>query len=777
MTKALWLAASAMLVCPYVAGTALAQEAPPVKAAEPESARLDEVVVTAQKRAENVQTVPISIAAFSATQLTQAGVDDVLEITKIVPSFTSTRQANVSSVRLNIRGIGASAQTAVEPSVASFLDDVYVSRPGAVVGRFYDVESVEVLRGPQGTLFGRNASAGALSIHTKKPTDRFGGDLSVQAASFGSYEASGAVNIPIGDRAAVRIAGVGASTDGPWHTDIGDHDYGALDTIGGRATLRLKPTDQIDWILRADYLHLTGDAGSHNTVKSDTVTPAARANYLARLGITPYFDDQFSRTSNNFMVGDLDDHQYGLTSDLTWDVADGYSIRLIDAMRDWSSDQVAGDLAFSPRPLLLRNEIQASYSSSHELQFISPGDQLLGGRLSFVSGLYYFDETLTIDEKVTFTADTCNYIIRLAAPALQAACLASPLSPGAIANFAQKTRSYAAYGQVTYKLTNRLDLTLGARYTNDEKSGSFVQTNPNAAARVLRSIEATALAFKDDQITWRANLSWTPADDILVFANYATGFKSGGFNSGGGTPALTAATRPFGSETVDDYELGVKSTLFDRVLQLNATLFRTDVHDYQDRSFNGLSFLVRNAADLRQQGVEADFILRPFDGLRINGAVGYLDSKYLSYPGASGLPGFGGVQDLSGKRNNFSPEWQGAVGVQYDRDIAGGVGLTVRGDMTFVSDNNVGSVTDANPQMIQDGFALFSGRVTFTSPDRRYGLQIFGENLFDKGYYTYIFPNTLDNVLGLRDSTTGGTLMRGTLGTPRTVGVKLTVSF
>lgn len=776
MRKWAWLAGTALVALPLIATTAFAQTAAPAVQDEPETANLDEIVVTAQKRAENVQDVPLSIAAFGEQQLRQSGIDDVLEVTKIVPSFTSTRQSNVSSVRLNIRGIGASTQTAVEPSVASFLDDVYVSRPGSIIGKFYDIQSVEILRGPQGTLFGRNASAGALSIHTRRPTDKFEGDISAQAASFGSYETSGAINIPLGDRAAVRFAGIGATTDGPWHTDVGDHDYGGLDTIGGRVTLQFKPSDAITWLLRADYLHLTGDAGSHNTVKTDTVTPAARANYLARLGVTPYFDDQFGRTSNNYMQGTLDDHQYGLTSDLTWNLANGYSVRLINAMRDWSSDQFAGDLVFSPRPLLLRQEVQASDSQSHELQLISPEDALLNGRLSFLAGLYYFKETLTIDETLNFTADSCNYLVRLAAPTLQATCLAGPLSGAGFANFAQDTESYAAYGQATYKLTDALELTLGLRYTKDEKSGSFVQTNPNGAARILRAVENTPLAFKDDQFTWRANLSWTPKDDLLFFANYSTGFKSGGFNSGGGTPALGVA-RPFGSETVDDYELGMKSTWADGLLQLNATAFVTDVHNYQDRSFNGLSFLVRNAADLRQQGVEMDFILRPMDGVRINGAVGYLDSEFLSYPGAAGLPGFGGTQNLAGRRNNFSPKWQGALGAQYDRDVAGGLGLTLRGDMTFVSDNNVGSVTDGNPQFIQDAFTLFGLRATLTSPDGRYTAQVFGENIFDKGYCTYTFPNTLDSVLGLRDSTTGGTLMRCAVGMPRQVGVRLTASF
>lgn len=737
----------------------------------------DEIIVTAQKRAENIQDVPISIQAFSGSQLEKSGVSDVLQLTKVTPSFTTTRQSSPSSIRMNIRGVGATTQSAVEPSVATFVDDIYVSRPGALVAAFYDVEAVEVLRGPQGTLFGRNASVGAVSIHNRKPSDDLSMDVSAQAASYNSYELTGALNVPFGGDNAVRIAGIASTTDGPWHTRVGDHDYGGMDTLGARITVKLAPASNVSWLLRADYLKLSGDANSHNTVVTDTVTPAARENYSDALGgVVPDFDHQFSRTTNNFMVGDLDDHQYGLSSDLSVETSGGYTFRLINAMRDWSSEHYVGDLIFSPRPMLIRNELQASNSQSHELQFISPSDTLLDGRLSFVSGLYYFREKLDINERFDFTEDSCNYLIAAAKPSLVETCLEGPFVGASQGRFHQVTESYAVYGQATYELLDDLDLILGGRYTKDKKHGSFDQAVDNPGIAVFRTPESTPLKFSDGRFTWRANLSYHPSRDLMLFANYSTGFKSGGFNSGGGSSAL-GDRRVFNSETVSDYEAGLKSTLADGVT-FNLTGFRMEVKGYQDRSNDGSSFLVRNAANLRQQGFEAEAIIRPVRNVRINGAVSYLDSEFLSYPGAAGLPGFGGVQDLAGQRNNFAPKWQGAAGAQFDGDLGfADLNFSLRGDVTYTSASNIGSVTNGNPQSIQPAYALVGTSLTLSTSDDKYSMQFFASNLLDQGYCTYIFPNTLDGPLGLRDKTTGSTLMRCTVGMPRQIGVRLTGHF
>lgn len=765
---------------------ALAQETPPADMPDsaPESAAASgdadssvaDIVVTAQKRAESVQDVPISIAAFGESQLEQSGVDDIGELARIVPSFTSTRQQQIAAVRINIRGVGASASTAVEPSVATFLDDIYIPRPGPLIGRFFDVETVEVLRGPQGTLFGRNASVGALSIHTRRPTDEVSFEASAQAASFDSYEATTAINLPISDTAQFRFAGMVSSYGGFARTRVGDHRFGGTDTIAGRATLKLEPLAGVTWLLRGDFSTNTGDGGADNEIKPDTVTPTALANFEARFGGISLDLDPFDRVNGNAVFNDLDDHQYGVTSDLSYETGGGFTFRLINAYRNWKNDQIDGDVAALPVLTISRDSAFRSASQTHELQFISPKGEYLGGRLDFVGGLYYFEENFRLGERFAFTDAFCDIVVGLAAPALQPSCLSSPMLDASTARFGQKLNSYAAYLQATYAITPTVDLTLGGRYTRDEKDGSFVQAIQNPAARLLRGPEATDLKFKDSRFTWRANLSWKPTRDIMFYANYSTGFKSGGFNSGGGAAPLGQA-RIFGSETVKDYEAGFKSQ-WGRLLTLNANLFRMDIGDYQDRGFDGITTTVRNVGSLRQQGVEAEATLQPVRGFRLNGAVAYLDSEFRSYPNAAGLPGFGGTQDLTGKRNNYSPKWQGSAGAQYDADLGrSGWSASLRADATFVSDISLNADSNANPQAIQKGYALLGARITLYSPDDRYSFALFGENLTDKGYCTYIFPQVLDNVFGLRDPATGGTVYRCAVGTPRTIGARLGVKF
>lgn len=541
---------------------------------------------------------------------------------------------------------------------------------------------------------------------------------------------------------------------------------------------RFKPTDTIDWIVRGDYMKNTGDASAHATVVTASVTPAARANFRTRLGgVAPDFDNQFSRSDNNYVKGDLDDHQYGLTSDFNMTFGNDFSLRLINGYRDWSSRHQVADLAFTPRPIFLRDETQASTTQSHELQISSPTDQLLDGRLSFVAGPYFYKENLRFNENFSFTTDTCNYGLGLISAGLRAACLAGPFRNATVNHFDQHLKSYASYLQADVNLVPDVTLTLGGRYTHEDKDASFVQLVNNAAGAATRSPENTSLSRKDSKFTYRVNLSYTPAPNIMLFVNHSTGFKSGGFNSGGGTPAL-GTRRGFGPESVDDTEFGFKSQFLDRVLTLNVKAFRMDIHNFQDRSFDGTSFVVRNAAELRQQGVEGELIIRPSRNFSVNSAISYLTSKFRSYPGASGLPGFGGTQNLTGQRNNFSPEWQGSVGAQWDRELtASGFAMSLRGDVSFVSDQNVSSVTDGNRDAIQDGYALLSARLTLRSPGDRYSLQVFGENLTNQGYCTFNFPSILDSVYGLRNATTGGTLLRCQVGMPHQFGARLSAKF
>lgn len=777
------LSGAALLVLGQ-ASAAFAQDAgtqpPPAEstgvAAVEQEAMVDEIVVTAQKRAENIQDVPISIAAFSGAALAEANITEVGNLGRLVPNFSATRGPQVAGVRLNIRGIGASGTSAVEPSVATFLDGVYVPRAGSLFGTMLDIEGVEVLRGPQGTLFGRNASVGAVSLRSAEPKFRTEGRFGAEVGTGARYRVDGMVNVPLNDDVAIRVAAIGEKFGGFWKQEPSGERFGGNDTFASRVSLKAR-TGDLTWVVRADYTTMTGDGFPLILFDPDSLNATQLANFRNRLGGVLPETSFKDRSTNQNINSDLNDEQYGFSSDLTLDFADGFTARLLNGYRKWENHQDDGDNGFTPRRLLRRTSLFDSSSNSHELQILSPTDRLLGGRLNFVAGLYYFHEDFDIGERFALLEDFCPLIVAPAVPALLNGCVSRPGEGATDLRFSQTVDSFAAYGQATVHLTDTVDVTLGGRWTRDDKTGRFVQTLGNPAGAVLRAPEAVDLDFAGSRFTWRAQAGWTPAQGKFLFASYSTGFKSGGFNSGGGASPLFER-RVFGPEFVKNWEVGAKTQWFDRMLTVNATAYRMDITGFQDRGFDGVSFVVRNAGSLRQQGVELDTVFAPSRAFQLDVGVAYLDSEFLDFRGASGLPGFGGSQDLTGSRFTYSPEWSGTVGATYKGDI-GTTGLrwSLRGTMSFVSDQNVGQVTDDNPQTVQDGYALLGLRMTLFGRDDRWSFAVFGDNLTNKGYCNQLYYQPLDSVFGLRNTSTGGTLVRCQVASPRTIGGALGFRF
>jgi iron complex outermembrane receptor protein len=263
---------------------------------------------------------------------------------------------------------------------------------------------------------------------------------------------------------------------------------------------------------------------------------------------------------------------------------------------------------------------------------------------------------------------------------------------------------------------------------------------------------------------------------------YSTGYKSGGLNSAGGAAAL-GQKRIFNSETSKDWEAGVKSVLFDRRLLVNVTAYRTDLKDFQDRSFDGVSFIVRNAGDVRAQGFELEAQAKPTNHINIDLGLAYLDSTFTANHKAPGLPACTGaatscplIQDLTGRTPNFSPKWNNNVGVEYVTDpLLGGFTATLRADATYNS--SYSTTNDLNPQGIVDSVTLYGGRITLTSADRSWNVALFGQNLTNEHVFTTKFPQVLDALFGVRVPATGATLLRGFMNQPRTYGVRVAKTF
>ena len=739
-------------------------------------AQVDTIIVTAAKRAENVQDVPLSIVAFDGDELEDAGVNTLQDIQFLAPGLSLPQANNVNNSRIIIRGVGSVGNSAIEPSVATFIDGVYIARPGALLGDLRDIQTVEVIRGPQGTLFGRNTTVGALNISTKNPGDEFEASMTAGYESFDTINTFGTVNIPFSDRIAGRFTGSYSRRDG-----FGENirpgeqgDIGERENVTLRGKLRYDVTDSVEAVLSVDYSDLEVD-GSIVEVLSSTVTPMNIANLSARTsGATPDTTDTFDYTVNQRHLDRNTTDQWGATLDVSVDVGE-HTIRSISGYRDWNFD-VSADPFRLPLDLITINEDFNTETFSQEFQLLSP----TGGTLEYVAGLYYYFEDFTIDTDRNLDPGFCGTLVANLAPAFAPVCAAGPQNNATVAAFEQEVNSYAIFGQATLNVTDSLSLTGGLRWTSDEKTGSFVSTTTNQVVAAIQTASEPLrlLDFSDDQLTYNVSLNFRPTDGVLFYATHNTGYKSGGFNSNiGGPRPLTVEQRLFDSETVTNYEAGVKSSLIDGNLTANINLFRTRISEFQDRSFDGLGFVTTNAGALRQQGVEFDFKATPADILLLSFGGAYLDSEFLSFTNASPLPGVPGAQDLTGERAHFSPKWNLTGLAEVSDAVPGSSSLEwfARGEWAFRSDQNVGGQTNQNPQTVQEAYSITNFRVGLAGDEGAWKAVAFVENAFDVGYCQAILEQVNGGAFGVRDGA-GNSLQRCILGVPRVWGVQLSVS-
>ncbi|GAB3099616.1 TonB-dependent receptor [Aestuariicella hydrocarbonica] len=728
---------------------------------------IEEVIVTATKRAESIQDVPISVSAFSGDFLERSGLEDLQDMSNIAPNLYINKSSQAVNQRISIRGVGTVGNNAMDPSVAVYIDGVYMPRPGAVMGNLKDIEMAEVLRGPQGTLFGRNAAMGALNLRTRDPViaeDTLKVDAGV--GSYGAYDSTLIGNKSLTANSAARVVANFSTKDG-----FGENRYDGSDEVGAhqsesvKVSLLFEPTEEVRALWRVDYQELTGEGGVIE-VLPESVTPE-RLQVLEALGALPDVSG-LDHEINQVHEDDMTDRQWGTVLDVTWDDAfAGHTLRSITSYRDWQNDTLEYSVFRLPLDDLQRESHFNSESYSQELQLISP----TGERFDYVAGLYYFKEDYDINTTMNLGEDFCP-LTAMVNPVYGVICAAGAQTNATPAAFSQQAESVAVFLQGTYHVTERFDLTAGVRYSDDDKEGTFVVESNNAiASGLLGGVEDHELAFADEQVTWLANAKYFITDDIMTFATVSTGYKSGGLNSVMTRGGLTAEQRLFDSEEVMSYELGLKSTLLDNRLMLNATAYRTDIDNFQDRSFQDLTFVIANAGELRQQGLEVDLQYYPLEQLFISVGYAYLDSEFLSFDNGSVLPGGTGTQDLSGTGYRYSPEHQVNLASQWTQALADtGMDWFVRGEVMWTDDANLGTTTNNNPQTIQEAYSLVNLRVGLTSEDDSWSVSAYVENLADEDYCTGMYEQPNGRAFGTVSNS--GTLIRCLQGDPRTVGVR-----
>lgn len=764
------LASVCMIAVP---GAALGQEAntsqPAPATDDARDAGFGEILVTAQRRSESAQRVPVSLVALSSGDLETANITSVQDLGRVAPSFNAFRSGQSANTRLSIRGIGSAGNSAIEPSVGAYVDGIYIPRPGPLLAGLNDVAGVEVLRGPQGTLFGRNASVGAISIRTAEPGFDPEGSLLLEAGNFGRIRTIGMINMPANDSIAFRFSALFDRFHGYGVNANTDAHFGGNKTVSLRGAVKANITPELTWVLRGDYQRQRGDGVSILTVDAATVTPTAAANFATRTnGLIPVLDNTYGRRVRQPTSGSLDDRQFGGSSEFALDIG-ASTLKLLSGYRKWDNSQSEEDIVSANVPLFGRDATYLSKSHSQELQFLTPAD----APLSAVFGLYYFRERYDIDTAFNLRPGFCDIYIRNTTPARVAACQAAPQEGAADVTFNQITESYAAFAQATYKITPQWDITAGIRYSHDKKRGELVSTRNNPTYPGATPDVADDLRFSGGKVTYRVATTFRPTNDVMLFATYSTGYKSGGFDTGTGT--AVGNNRVFFPETVTNYEIGAKTELLDRKLRLNATLFRMDVNDFQLRSYNGTFYAVRNAGNLRQQGVEFDIAVRPAQGLELSLAATRLDSEYTDFRNAPPLPGLSGVQDLTGARAPYSPKWQGTAAIDYAHGLSSDLEMRVNIHAGFNSDIDVGIAGDGNPQGVQPGYALLGARLAIGATDERWEAALSVENITDKGYCVTKYGQVLS--AGLRQQSNGTGTLRCVLGEPRTARASVKFRF
>lgn len=745
------------------------------------TAQIEEIVVTARKRKEKSQEVPIALTALSGDRLTEQGINNIRDFYKQVPSM-SVSIPNARNTSLNIRGLGSAiANDALEASVGVFVDGVYYARPGASTFDILDLDRVEVLRGPQGTLFGKNTTAGALNISTKKPSFDPESTVEVSAGNYGYGQVKLSTTGPINDVLAYRVSLSGTKRDGFIHNVRNGQDIDDYNDQSFRGQLLYKPNNDFDFrlILDSDKQKLHCCVG----LLKDTNIPtqvagysyqarAANAGYVSTTAGDPF---NYQTDINNPLL--VKTAQQGISGEANWNVFDGYTLTSITAARKWTFNP-QNDWDYTGLDVLRVNSTYSTQKQfSQELRLASPTDQ----KLEYVLGLYYFWQYIKSDNVNTYGADAYNFLSpgttfggygALGTAAMNGLTDVQHTEP--------RTNSYSTFGQSTLHVTDDLSLTGGLRYTYEKKHVGFLEYGYGGTGLAASAFRASLapnrsfdLDYSEGNLSGLASLSYKITDTILGYASYNRGYKSGGINV---TSVPTGFSQLIDPETADAYELGLKTELFDRKLRFNTALFWEDISNYQanavyyESSTNKTYSYISNVGKVRTRGVEVDAAAVLFHGLTVTASGAFTDPKYLSYPNApcpveSYSPSHP-TCDVSGYTVAGISRWSGYLGANYTLPIGGYRDKEILGYVDADYSYKSSAQSGLSKYTWLPAYGLVNLRIGARLDDGSTDISVWARNLFDTNYYTAI---------GTLPSNTGATA--GFVGDPRTVGLTLRQTF
>jgi iron complex outermembrane recepter protein len=722
--------------------------------AAPAQLGVEEVVVSARRRDENLQQVPLSVSALSSDELAMRGITNIVELNSVLPNLVISGKGPAGGTQLGgffIRGIGSDRDSiADDPRVAVYLDGVYL---GSAEGTLLDVlnlKRVEVLRGPQGTLFGKNALAGAIQYVSQEPAREFGGDVKLTIGSYERIDVQSHLDVPLSDTLLSRVAALSRSSKGYGENILTGEDLGDIGARSAQAELLWSPSQRFTARFAADYTALDNNGPIVETISADPNHPVYSTGGPPRLvalynqfGIAdPPISDatvlapQFKNrsTTDTFFEQDI----WGVRLNLDWQINDALTARSLTSYREWTMDRVL-DLDGSQFHLLDESLPRDLEQAQQELQLQGSS---FGERLTWVLGVFYFASEYSMVRNRFIACE----LGAAAFPPVPVSISSRFRCPGDDITEIRETDSFAGYGEATYDFNKVYSLTAGLRWSREDIF-DFGST-----AGVTGAKDGTF-----EKVTPRVSLQAQWTDDLLIYVSYSEGFRSGGQNNRVVPGFPDAGFRPYDPETLESYEIGLKWQTFDDRLRVNVAGFSQDWKNIQLPTVPPASItdFILNAGSGKVEGFELEATARVGAELQFNISAGHIRSGYEKLD-----PGVTEVTldtPLSG-----APEWTFGLGAQWDQQLSFGGSFATRIDYGWQDER----LLKAGPLGVKDdAYGMLRARATYVAPGGGWSFSVFGTNLTDERYLLTGFGGV------------GQILASGTYGRPREWGADISITF
>jgi iron complex outermembrane receptor protein len=662
--------------------------------------RLEEILVTAERRVADVQNVPAAVSAFDPTELRRRQATNVIDVVTNVPNLmTSNNPGQSTSTTVFLRGVGSTESiVTLDTAIGFYLDDVYFARQGVNNLSLFDVERVEVLRGPQGTLYGRNTSGGAIRVMTRKPQDEFEAEAEITAGNYDRWSVKGSLNVPFTETFYGRFNALIEDGDGWTRNVILNRDVNDRDNKGGRAAFRWLPSDTVSVDFNYDY-YRSFTNGVYGFDIAGLARPAADDLFISTSG-----DDTFSIGRTN-----------GGAVTVEWAINDNLDLTSITSLRNiyqrWKLD-----FTDQPIPIFRLWTINDTDQLTQEIRLSGNAQD---GRLRYVTGVYYYDE-----ESYSFIGDEINLA---PAPGVRI-----PL-PFFSRFYDVDVKSYAAFAEVNYDITDQLTVTAGGRFTRDEKAlriDQFIGQPPGFVAPGgipgynTESLRAAGVPMdiKDNNFSFKLGAQYAFTDDVMAYLNYTQGYKSGGWSARTNNPAEFVVFDP---EYVDSYEIGLRTLMWGGRARLNYTAFFYDYQDFFATATGQDGNFIVSTNDAEFYGVEFEGTIRATEEIDVFTAMGWQKGKYKE------------ESDTLGDDPQRLPEFTLKAGVTYTRPVSADADIRLTVDYNYL-DNHFTNLQNS-PEGASGNVELWNATLAYEFNQGRYEVFASCKNCFDNRYIAQSF--------------------------------------